>query len=203
MPSDTWWNLDPRKREDILTAAVAEFAVHHYEDASLSALVKHVGIAKGSMYQYFTDKRELYDYLLHYAHETLQRAIVAEMPHHLTPQSDMFAILRAYLYAIGAVTHAYPLLTQLVNRSLHDTHAGAHNAHQLYERYIITFAHELVESAVQDRSLRHDVRPEGVVFLLLQVIRGVMQQPARAQDTALLDELVVLLDQGLRYRMRQ
>ena len=76
MPSDTWWNLDPRKREDILTAAVAEFAVHHYEDASLSALVKHVGIAKGSMYQYFTDKRELYDYLLHYAHETLQRAIV-------------------------------------------------------------------------------------------------------------------------------
>ena len=149
------------------------------------------------------DNRELYDYLLHYAHETLQRAIVAEMPHHLTPQSDMFAILRAYLYAIGAVTHAYPLLTQLVNRSLHDTHAGAHNAHQLYERYIITFAHELVESAVQDRSLRHDVRPEGVVFLLLQVIRGVMQQPARAQDTALLDELVVLLDQGLRYRMRQ
>ncbi|MFM7678119.1 MAG: hypothetical protein ACKO83_04635, partial [Roseiflexaceae bacterium] len=152
---------------------------------------------------YFTDKRELYDYLLQYAHETLQRAIVATMPHHLTPQSDMFAILRAYLYAVGAVTSAHPLLTQLVNRSLHDTHGGAQHAQLLYERYIITFANELVESAMQDRSLRHDVRPAVVVFLLLQVIRGVMQHPAHAQDTALLDELVGLLDQGLRYRMRQ
>ena len=203
MPSDTWWNLEPRKRDDILEAAIAEFAEHHYEDASLSALVKQVGIAKGSIYQYFIDKRDLYDYLLHYAHDTLQRAIVATMPLHLTPQADMFAVLRAYLYAVGAVTTAHPLLTQLVNRSLHDTHEGAHHAQLLYERYINTFTTELVESAIHDRSLRHDARPAVVVFLLLQVIRGVMQQPGRAQDTALLDELVVLLDQGLRYRMRQ
>ncbi len=63
MPHKTFHNLPEGKRSRFLQAAYAEFARHGYEGASISRLVKHLGIAKGSVYQYFTDKRELYHYL--------------------------------------------------------------------------------------------------------------------------------------------
>ncbi len=63
MPNKTFYNLPEGKRSRFLQAAYAEFARHSYEGASISRLVMHLGIAKGSVYQYFADKRELYHYL--------------------------------------------------------------------------------------------------------------------------------------------
>ncbi len=63
MPKKTFYNLPESKRSRLLQAAYAEFARHGYEGASITRLVKHLGIAKGSVYQYFADKRELYHYL--------------------------------------------------------------------------------------------------------------------------------------------
>lgn len=203
MPTDTWWNLDQQKRDDILSAALAEFAAHHYDDASISALVKRVGIAKGSIYQYFVDKQDLYDYLLHFAHDTMHRAVVALMPQYLTPQADMFAIVRAYLHAVVQVSALHRPLAQLIDRSLTEDNDRTHTARALYDRFVTTYTTELVEGAVQDRSVRHDIPPTAMVLLLLHVMRGVMTHSAQRDDDPMIDALIVLLDQGLRYRIRQ
>ena len=63
MPKDTFHNLNPIKKQSIIDAFLEEFSTKTYEDASISAVVKSLGIAKGSVYQYFTDKLDLYLYL--------------------------------------------------------------------------------------------------------------------------------------------
>ena len=203
MPTDTWWNLDQHKRDEILAAALTEFAAHHYDDASISALVKRVGIAKGSIYQYFGDKQDLYDYLLHYAHDTMHRTVVSLMPQYLSPQADMFAIVRAYLHAVVHVSALHRPLAQLIDRSLTEATDRMHIAHVLYDRFVTAYATELVESAVQDRSVRHDIAPPAIVLLVLHVMRGVLTHSAQRDDDPMIDDLIVLLDQGLRYRIRQ
>ncbi len=65
MPEITFFNLLETKRERFLRAAIDEFADHDYHQASISRLVKQVGIAKGSFYQYFADKKALFFYLIH------------------------------------------------------------------------------------------------------------------------------------------
>ena len=64
MPKSTFINLKAEKREDFLEAALAEFSLKGFHGASLTQLVKNLGIAKGSLYQYFHDKEEIYLYLL-------------------------------------------------------------------------------------------------------------------------------------------
>lgn len=67
MPKQTFFNLPDGKREKIIDCAIDEFAERGYEGASISRMVARAGIAKGSFYQYFEDKEDLYGYIIDYA----------------------------------------------------------------------------------------------------------------------------------------
>ena len=64
MPTSTYFNLPDDKRERIFNAAVNEFARRNVQAASLSNIVAEAGIPRGSMYQYFQDKEDIYVYVL-------------------------------------------------------------------------------------------------------------------------------------------
>lgn len=64
MPKPTFFNLPEAKRERIFQAALEEFAAHPYPQASLNRIVARAGIPKGSLYQYFSGKEDLFRYCL-------------------------------------------------------------------------------------------------------------------------------------------
>jgi len=64
MPKQTFLNLPEEKREMIMNAAIEEFAEYGLENASTNRIVKNSGIAKGSFYQYFEDKQDVFMYML-------------------------------------------------------------------------------------------------------------------------------------------
>jgi AcrR family transcriptional regulator len=64
MPKPTFFNLPEEKRETIFNAAVEEFAEYGLEKASTNRIVKNSGIAKGSFYQYFEDKQDVFMHML-------------------------------------------------------------------------------------------------------------------------------------------
>jgi len=70
MPLQTFDNLPKVKRQRIIECAVDEFAQHDYASASISKIVAKAGIAKGSLYQYFNAKSDLYTYLLDLVSQT-------------------------------------------------------------------------------------------------------------------------------------
>lgn len=63
IPLKTFLNLPLCKQEKITLAAVREFGEKGYRSASINAMVKELGIAKGSVYQYFEDKSALFLYV--------------------------------------------------------------------------------------------------------------------------------------------
>jgi len=72
MPKATFLNLPEEKRERLIFLSFNEFAKNTYSTASITQIAKEMRIAKGSIYQYFTNKRDLYDYLIERAsHEKL------------------------------------------------------------------------------------------------------------------------------------
>lgn len=64
MPKPTFLNLPDEKRTRITELALDEFSTYPYRQASLSRIVSRAGIAKGSMYQYFENKLDLYRWLV-------------------------------------------------------------------------------------------------------------------------------------------
>lgn len=64
MPTNTFFNLPEEKKNKILKAANKEFARVPLEQVSIKNIVEDAEIARGSFYQYFEDKEDLFDYMM-------------------------------------------------------------------------------------------------------------------------------------------
>jgi AcrR family transcriptional regulator len=64
MPKQTFFNLPEVKRQTIIDVAIEEFADYGFESASINRIVANSGISKGSFYQYFEDKLDLFRHLI-------------------------------------------------------------------------------------------------------------------------------------------
>ncbi|MEO0471618.1 MAG: TetR/AcrR family transcriptional regulator, partial [Bacteroidota bacterium] len=67
MPLQTFYRLTPKRQKEILDVAFSEFAQYDYQSASVSQIVKNVGMSKGGFYRYFKNKLDLYAFLIDYA----------------------------------------------------------------------------------------------------------------------------------------
>lgn len=64
MPSDTFFRLPEEKRRRLMDAAWEEFTTVRFSDASINRIIHAANIPRGSFYQYFTDKDDLFSYLV-------------------------------------------------------------------------------------------------------------------------------------------
>lgn len=63
MPKDTFNNLSEDKKKKIFDAAVKEFSTKRFSEASINQIIKTAEIPRGSFYQYFKDKEDIYLYM--------------------------------------------------------------------------------------------------------------------------------------------
>lgn len=74
MPKQTFFNLSEGKRSILIEAAKLEFSRVPLYEASINNIIKTAEISRGSFYQYFEDKEDLYFYVLDaYIKETHQQ----------------------------------------------------------------------------------------------------------------------------------
>ncbi len=88
MPKDTFYNLSDDKKRRIFDAAVQEFSTRRFSEASINQIVKAAGIPRGSFYQYFEDKEDLYLYIIEEIRQEKQR--IAPYTKDLNPDADFF-----------------------------------------------------------------------------------------------------------------
>lgn len=64
MPKALFFEINAQKKERILEAAIREFSSRKYAEASINQIIKEADISRGSFYQYFEDKDDLYFYII-------------------------------------------------------------------------------------------------------------------------------------------
>ncbi len=64
MPKPTFFNLTKEKQQILISAAKKEFSRVPLYEASIANIIKDAGIPRGSFYQYFEDKEDVFFFLL-------------------------------------------------------------------------------------------------------------------------------------------
>lgn len=91
MPSKTFLGLPETKRNKIMGAVRQAFSNAPYSQVTVTDIIKLAEIPRGSFYQYFKDKEDLYFYLL----ETFRQSFKDRLTHNLQVQNgDFFAAIR-------------------------------------------------------------------------------------------------------------
>ncbi|MEM6752101.1 MAG: TetR/AcrR family transcriptional regulator [Cyanobacteria bacterium P01_C01_bin.38] len=214
MPSQTFFNLPQVKRQNIANAAITEFANHSYESASISAIVNRAKIAKGSFYQYFKDKQDLYLYLVDRALEARKVFIAkANLP---SVQSGFFVYLRALLQAILEFQLANPDWTQILFRGPH--HGDVPFREEVFKRTnddIAILVKKSMQEAIAQGQLKADLNPDCAAFAIvtlgtqlryfipfslgIDVDKLVKDSPDLPLDAIgkILDDCIQILEQGI------
>ncbi len=165
MPRDTFYNLKPEKKKAIETAFLEEFSQKTFEDASISQVVKSLGIAKGSIYQYFENKLDLY---LHLKSECEKTKLAYIMGLNRKDFPDFWKYFRK-MYEVGVLFYLeHPLASKFLSAIGKNTHSPTiksyihdwrDQAHQIFE--------EMIRVEVKAGNFRKDVSIKTMSFFLV------------------------------------
>jgi TetR/AcrR family transcriptional regulator len=167
MPKATFQHLPAAKRERFTSAALDEFALHDYRTASLSRIVRTAGIAKGSVYQYFGGKQDLYLYLVTLAAERKFGFIDGALP---ADEDDFFERFRLTVFHGARFDFTHPRLASLLYNATYEpsgpeTRAVSTQLRAASYRYL----RGLVDAGIRAGDLRADLDVDFAVFALYQL----------------------------------
>lgn len=114
MPKVTFYNLPVEKRERIIEVIIDEFAENTYELASINQIVKTAEIAKGSFYQYFEDKLDIYKMTIEICQK--EKIDYIESANERARYLDDFSIMRELFIAIIKFEIDKPKLSSIMNK---------------------------------------------------------------------------------------
>lgn len=198
MPTATYTNLPEQKKERIMEAALDEFAAYRFSDASINRIVKAAGIARGSFYQYFKDKEDLYMLVI----DRISREKLAVYAGHPPPDKDstFFEAVIASLPAILEWVEHSPRYNQIGMRMAQDDSDFVRRVlgrMQSSQRSVLDYLR-----ADQRRGLvREDVDPELVLQMIVLVdtslLREYYLEGGRAAAVKKVSQLFDILGNGI------
>jgi len=178
-PRKTFQNLSSQKQERITHVAMEEFAAKGFDGASINAIVGRLKIAKGSIFQYFGDKKGLFMFVFHqsvemvksYLRNVRDRSIDDNLPVRL--QKTLSA-------GIGFIKR-HPLLYRLYLRLLFDAKAPFRDEIlSSLRKYSLEFLDSLLETAKLRGELQESVDIKRTSFLLDAIMDRFLQAYAVA-----------------------
>lgn len=174
MPKPTFFNLPEEKRQKLIDCALDEFAARDYDSASISQIVARAGIAKGSLYQYFADKRELYGYLLELAAAKKGELMAAST----APRADaaVFETLRWLLDVMLRFELQYPKLARLGFRAAYGKSPLPEEVLQQGRQATTAYFHALIERGQRSGELRPELDAGTAAWMLTAVLNEMGSQ---------------------------
>jgi len=166
MPTVTWARVDAARRAAIVDAAEAEFGAHGFSGGSLNVIARRAGVAKGSLFQYFADKRDLYAYITEIASQRVRLYMEGRI-RELDPSRPFFDFLTDWLDAWVAYFADHPH-----ERALHaaatlevDTDARVSVRTVIHRHYL-----EVLRPLVREAQVRGDLRADADMDALLSLL---------------------------------
>jgi AcrR family transcriptional regulator len=170
----TFVKLPEEKQERILDAAIDEFSRRGYEKASINRMVGRLGIAKGSIFQYFGSKKNLYFHIFEYAVRLVKRSLKGVKAE--TEGEDFFVrlakSLQAGIYFIRHHPRVYKIYLKMLFQEDFPFRTDLLKTIRLFST---DYLRPIIEEGVAEGQLREDLDPELAAFLLDAVLDRFLQ----------------------------
>jgi AcrR family transcriptional regulator len=179
-------------RQSLLDAAEEVFGEYSYDRASISEITRRAGVAQGTFYVYFSDKREAFVQLVKDLNHGLRRHIAEAVE----GVEDRLEVERIGLRAFFEYTAGHRALYKVV-REAEFVDGNIYRWH--YRTLATAYAHGL-ESAMNAGQIRDDISPETLAWTLMGISellgsRWVILEH-REPPEEVLDELMAFIARG-------
>lgn len=193
MPKETFFNLPEEKQTLICDVAIDEFAQYPFSQASINRIVANAGIAKGSFYQYFDGKEDLFLYLM--------GLIAEEKISYLSPvlrssdENDIFIVIRELFLSGIQFAKEHPRYAAIGDKLLADKEAPIYKdlrAQSLPSAY--AFFEPLIEQAIARGEIRQDIDLRMLEHIISSMNVLVVEYCSTFHPEAVFESMIEIVD---------
>ena len=165
LPRNVFNKLEQDKQQKILDAAVEEFAQHGFLQASMNRVVQKLGIAKGSLFQYFGTKEGLFHFVFDYAVQKVKGSL--RQVREETAEADFFERIRRSLLAGIRFIDEHPRVYQIYLKMIFQENFPLRSEFlQQVHLFSSKYLKPLVEQGIARGELRSDLDVPMTIFFL-------------------------------------
>lgn len=165
LSKNTFNRLDETKKSKILDAAVEEFAHHGFRQASVNRMVERIGIAKGSLFQYFGSKEGLFKVIFDYAVELVRQSLREVKKE--TSNADFFQRIKESTLAGIRFIERHPRIYRIYLKMIFQEDFPLRTEFlQKVHLFSAEYLRPVVEAGISRGDLRADIDVETAVFML-------------------------------------
>jgi len=172
-------NLEAEKRERIINAALKEFAQKGYDKASTNEIIKEAGISKGSLFNYFNSKKELYLFLIDYMVEIVDK-IYDEVDWN---ETDIFRRMKAIGLVKFKVYKKFPPVFIFLKALAHEEAAEVKPEINKLGKSLIAGGLERGYKNIDLTKFRDDIDVQKAINIINWAILGFAEQQRDAVDS--------------------
>lgn len=165
------------KRLQILESAAAQFARKGYEATLMDDVASAAGVSKGSLYDYFKNKEDLFYAVFEWFQGRLLEASVAQAGDKMGARERLVAFAEASVGALVSQINLYPVTLEIWAAA---AKAGtrkrfAKAMRKLYEGYRREVV-ALIRTAQEQGEIKPGVEPEILASVLIGAVDGLLLQ---------------------------
>jgi AcrR family transcriptional regulator len=179
---DTFNRLDEGKKSKILDAAVDEFAHHGFRQASVNRMVERIGIAKGSLFQYFGSKEGLFKVIFDYAVELVRQSLREVKKE--TSEADFFERIKESMLAGIRFIERHPRVYRIYLKMIFQEDFPLRTE---FLQQVHLFSAEYLRPVVDAGIARGDLRPDTDVEMAVFMLDALMDRFLQAYCVPFLD----------------
>ncbi len=213
VPRETFNKLESEKKQRIIDTAIDEFAYQGFRQASVNRMVQKLGIAKGSIFQYFGTKEGLFGVIFDHAVNLVRRSLRKVKAE--TSDAGFFERIRRSLLAGIHFIEEHPRIFQIYLKMMFQEDFPLRTEFlQQVHLFSAEYLKPLIEAGVKTGELREDLDIEMTVFFLDALMDRFLQaycvsfldagaglyQASPKEIESRVDEVIRLLEQGIGMR---
>jgi len=198
MPKQTFFNISKEKRNRIIDVSLTEFENNTFDNANINNIVKNAKIAKGSFYQYFEDKKDLYFYILELITKEKLKYISEVLKNPL--EHDFFTLVRE-MYSLGIkFSIENPRYTNIGNMLLKDQASPRYNevvennmgkSYEMFEN--------LIKLGIARGDIRKDIDSKFIAYVISEMNLTLINYYTKFVSNEFSDKLFEKVDEMIQF----
>ncbi|MCI1945735.1 TetR/AcrR family transcriptional regulator [Clostridium luticellarii] len=191
--------LEADKQNRILNAAMKEFNLRGYKNASTNKIVKDASIGKGMLFHYFHSKKELYLYLYDYSVKTLMNEFYGKID---LSERDILKRLRQVIVMEFALIGRYPDMLDFVKSAYFEESGEVKDDLDIRNRNYIASGSSKVLQNIDVSKFKNEVDTARAIRVIMWTLEGISAREREKLKVYSLnklnyDDLLVELDSYL------
>jgi len=168
--------LPESKKQHIVQICIEEFVEHGYDHTLTDRIVEKAGISKGILFHYFTNKKNLFLYMVRHASRILTEVVMEDTD--VADGEDFFERIKRLVAAKQRLLLKYEKESRLVAEALMNPPRGLEKEMgELMQEYYATYAQTQYEALYPKHLIPQErLRPDVTVDTVIEMTRMIVEK---------------------------